>query len=212
MRKLVLYADTMWTSPYVFSVFVTLREKGLPFDIESVALESRAQDSEAYRSLSLTSRVPALVHDDFVLSESSAIVEYLEDLFPSPAVLPKSPRDRARARQIMAWVRSDLMPIREERPTSTFFYQRPGKPLSAKAEAAAQKLLHVAQTLVPKEGGDLFGAWSIADADLAMMLQRLVANGHTVPEHIRAYVNRQWQRPSVREFVEHARPAFVQYG
>ena len=40
-------------------------------------------------------------------------------------MLPAAPRDRARARQIMAWIRSDLMPIREERATHTFFYKHP---------------------------------------------------------------------------------------
>jgi len=44
--------------------------------------------------------------------------------------LPASPRDRARARQIMAWIRSDLMSIREERATHTFFYKHPVQPLS----------------------------------------------------------------------------------
>ena len=77
-----------------------------------------------YADRSLTARVPMLRHGDFYLSESSAIVEYLEDAFPgTPRLLPADVRQRARARQLMAWVRSDLMPIREERSTHTLFYE-----------------------------------------------------------------------------------------
>jgi glutathione S-transferase len=65
------------------------------------------------------------VHDGFGLAESSAMVEYLDEVFPSPPVLPPSAKERARCRQIMSWLRSDeTAPIREERATSTMFFER----------------------------------------------------------------------------------------
>ena len=52
----------------------------------------------------------------------------------------------------------------------------------------------------------LFGdSFSIADADLALMLQRLVHNGDPIPDRMRDYVARVWARPSVREFADHPR-------
>jgi glutathione S-transferase len=122
---LTLYSEPFWASPYVFSCFVALREKALPFTVVPVALASGEHRRSPYVDRALTGKVPALAHGDFWLTESSAIVEYLEDVFPAPAhapLLPANPLARARARQLMAWIRSDLMALREERPTTTMFY------------------------------------------------------------------------------------------
>ena len=209
---LTLFIDAFWISPYVFSCFVALREKGLDFSVEPVALQSKAQDEPAYRDGTITGRVPALRHGDFWLAESQAIIEYLDDAFPdAPRVLPRGTQERARARQILAWVRSDLMPIRDERPTSTMFYERAEAPLSDAGNAAVAKLLRVADLLVPQDSSSLFGDWSQADSDLAFMLHRLLLNGHEVPAKIRAYAEREWQRPSVQEFVKRERAPYVPY-
>ena len=211
---LTLYADAFWISPYVYSVFVTLKEKGVPFAVKPVALHQGEQREAAYRENALTGRVPALEHDGFWLSESSAIVEYLDELFPAPkypGALPADRRQRARARQLMAWLRSDLMPIREERSAETIFYQPSPRPLSEAAEVAVQRLLWVAGQLIPQAGGCLFGSWSTADADLTFMLKRLAASGYTLPGKIQAFVDAQWSRPSVRGFVDADRAPFVPY-
>jgi len=156
----------MWTSPYVLSCFVALTEKKLPFEVQTVKLHEAAQHSATYVHTSFTARVPALVDGDFSLSESSAIVEYLEDKWPAPghaAVLPPELHQRARARQLMAWLRSDLGPIREERSSEYVFYPieslPPFGPLSTAAHKAVTKLVTFAERVVPAEGGPLFGAW-----------------------------------------------------
>jgi glutathione S-transferase len=213
MSRLVLHGNDTWSSPYVLSCFVALTEKQLPFDVRTVALHEHAQRSAAYVQTSFTARVPALVDGDFSLSESSAIIEYLEEKWPPPghaALLPRDTQQRARARQIMAWVRSDLMPIREERSAEYVFYPRealpPYAPLSRDALAAVGKLVSFAGRVVPADGGPLFGAWSIADTDLAMMLQRLVKTGERLPDHMRAFAEREWQRPSVQAYANVSRP------
>jgi glutathione S-transferase len=213
--SLVLYGNTSWSSPYVLSVFVALREKSIPFEVRDVALHQAEHADPAFAAKSLTSRVPVLVDGDFSLSESSAIVEYIDETHPEGApLLPRAPRDRARARQVMAWIRSDLMPIRVERSAEYVFYDHarlpPFAPLSDDGQRAARKLLAAADRLVPADAGALFGAWCIADTDLAMMLQRLVKTGHDVPARIRSYADAQWARPSVRAYVEHPRPDFAQ--
>ena len=80
--------------------------------------------------------------------------------------------------------------------------------LSADGEYAARKLLGVAEKLVPSQGA-LFGAWCVADTDLALMLQRLCKTGYDVPARLRAFADAEWKRPAVREFAEHPRPAFA---
>lgn len=204
--KLVLSVEPLWISPYVFSCFVTLREKGLSF--ETTPLDSSAGQTRdtGYLARTMTGRVPSLAHGDFALAESSAIVEYLEECFPEPHVLPAALTDRARCRQLMSWLRSDdTAPIRDQRPSTTIFYEPPKTALRPDAAAAADKLVGVARRLI----GDrecLFDAWCIADAELAFMLMRLIAAADPVDSAVRAYAERQWQRPSLQAFVQRERP------
>jgi glutathione S-transferase len=184
--------------------------------MELIELHGARHGEPAFARLSLTARVPVLVDDGFALSESSAIVDYLEERYPAPdypRVLPADLRDRARARQIMAWVRSDVLPLREERPTWRVFYEAEARvglsPLSPEARRAAAKVIGVAEQIVPEREGPLFGTWCVADTDLAMMLLRLVRTGEAVPARLCAYAEQQWQRPSVRAFVDRPRPPYA---
>jgi len=98
---LTLYGDALWESPYVFSAFVSLREKGLDFEMKTFSLESGEHRVPSFTEPTITGKVPALEHDGFWLTESLAIVEYLEERFPAPqhpAILPSRIEDRARAR------------------------------------------------------------------------------------------------------------------
>lgn len=202
-----LYVDAQFTSPYAMSAFVALREKEIDFEVIGVDLDAGENQSEGYASLSQTQRVPTLVDGDFALSESSAITEYLEEAFPQGAIYPQDRKLRAKARQVQAWLRSDLLPIREERSTLVVFYGAKAGPLSAAAELATRKLFAAAQSLLANNAQYLFGNWSIADVDLAVMLNRLILNGDAVPPALVEYANRQWQRPSVQAWVRLQRPA-----
>ncbi len=207
MSQFRLYVDARHVSPYAMSVYITLREKGLDFDTVLVDLDDGANQADDYARLSLTQRVPTLLHNGFALSESSAITEYLEDLYPGHPVYPRDPQERARVRQVQAWLRSDLVPIREQRSTMVVFYGVKAGPLSAAGQAAARKLIAAAEALLPEGTDHLAGHWSIADVELAVMLNRLILNGDPVPARLKAYAERQWQRPSVQEWVNKVRPA-----
>jgi len=189
------------------SVFVALHEKGLPFALSTVDLGRYANRAQDFAVPSLTQRVPMLVHDGFALSESSAITEYLDEVFPATPVYPADPRVRARARQVQAWLRSDLMPIRQERSTEVLFYGPTPTALSDAAQASAAKLFAASEALLAAGSPNLFGEWCIADMDLALMLNRLVLNGDPVPQRPADYATRQWQRPSVQRWVALKRPA-----
>jgi glutathione S-transferase len=203
--NLSLYVDTRFESPYALSVFVTLREKQLDFALRTVNLAAGEQLEPRYEQLSLTGKVPTLVDGEFALSESSAIIEYLEERFPSPnyaAIYPLDAAERARVRQVQAWLRSDLMPLRMERPTSVVFAAPILTPLSASANAAAQRLFFVAEHLLRNSSsGYLLSRWSIADVELALMLNRLLRNGDALPESLATYARRQWQRPSIQSWI-----------
>ena len=204
--RLRLYVDSQFSSPYAMSAFVVLREKGIEFEMIPLDLDASENQSEVYASLSQTQRVPTLVHGDFALSESSAITEYLEDVFPQAPVYPRDLMQHAKARPVQAWVRSDLLPIRQERSTLVVFYGLKSNPLSPTAESAARKLFGAALTLLADSPEYLFGQWSIADVYLALMLNRLIFNGDSVPPALVEYAQRQWQRPTVQEWVKLQRP------
>jgi glutathione S-transferase len=205
---LALYVNAGYTSPYALAAFVTLKEKNLAFKIREIDMHAAGHQASDYAKRSLTERIPTLTHGEFALSESSAICEYLEDAFPNTSrVYPLDVRERARARQVQAWIRSDFMPIRIERSTATVFQNEAIKPLSAEAKAAAEKLFRAADALIGNVSGNLFDAWCIADVDLAMMLNRLVHNDDAVPEKLVRYVQTQWARPSVQAWVALAKAA-----
>ena len=208
---MLLYVDANFASPYALVAFVSLIEKGLKFEIEPLDLVARANQGPDFAKTSITRRVPTLIHDGFALSESSAICEYLDETFAGTRLYPAGSRDRARARQIQAWVRSDLMPIRDERPTFVVFNGAKRPALSEGAREAADKLFAAALTLLEGRTDNLFGDWCIADVDLAMMLRRLIVLGDAVPQQLSDYANHQWRRPSVQQWINRKRPALVGY-
>lgn len=202
-----LFVDSRYTSPYALSVFVALREKALPVTLHTVDLDAGAHHAQDYAVLSTTRRVPTLVQGDFALSESSAITEYLDETFGGTALYPRDPRDRARARQVQAWLRSDLMPLRAERSTEHVFGAPNRTPLTDAGYAAANKLIAAADALLPEGANTLFDKWCLADIDLAIMLNRLVRNDDVVPARLAAYARHHWEHPAVQEWAAKPRPA-----
>jgi len=188
------------------SAFVSLHEKGISFKVKTIDLGAEENRKAGFASVSLTKRVPTLVHDKFALSESSAISEYLDEVFSGTALYPAEPQAKAMARQIQAWLRSDLLPIRQERSTEVVFYKPTNTPLSAVAKESAEKLFEAANALLPIGAENLFGQWSIADVDLALMLNRLALNGDPIPERLVHYARHQWARPSVQLWLKQERP------
>lgn len=190
-------------SPYVLSVYVALQEKGLPFTLKTVDLNSGEHLQPSWQGYALTRRVPVLEIDGFELSESSAITEFLKRASRrhSGSVSIRTMQKRARARRVQAWIRSDLMPIREERSTDVVFAGVKKGPLSEAGKASAEKLFATAGSLLSHGKQNLFGEWCIADCDLALMLNRLVLNGDEVPEALAEYATFQWQRASVQRFI-----------
>lgn len=210
--KLKLYVGADFVSAFAMSAFVGLKEKQLSFDIVTVDLKARDNYLAAYRDLSLTCKIPTLVHEGFALSESSAIAEYLDEIAPGhPKLLPQDLRQRARARQLQAWLRSDLLVIRKERPADLIYFGPRDTPLSADAQSAVQRLYFVAGQLLEEGAEHLFGEWSIADTDLAIMLNRLLANGDPMPAQLADYVRRQWQRDSVQAWLDQPRSLAPQH-
>jgi glutathione S-transferase len=203
--ELTLYGDAGFESPWVFHAMVALEELGVRYKLELRKLPLSTDERFRLQEKAILGKVPCLVHGAFWLTESSAISEYLADTFAPPAyprILPADPQQRARARQVMSWLRTSLGGLREDRPTSSVFQRPTTRPLGEKGRAEATELVRVAQRLIPPGKTMLFDEWCIADADLALMLMRLIANSDSsMPQTLLDYGLAQWGRASVRKYL-----------
>jgi maleylpyruvate isomerase len=106
-----------WRSTCSWRVRIALALKGLPYTYQAVHLsrEGGEQNREQYQVLNPARTVPLLEIEEggqvWRLSQSMAILEYLEELHPNPALLPSDPRARAKARQLAELVNSGIQPL-----------------------------------------------------------------------------------------------------
>ena len=101
-----------WRSLATYRVRTALAMKGIAAEQISINLLQGKQHEAEYKRINPQSVVPALVIDDAApLFQSMAILEYLEETHPAPALLPKDPRGRARVRGLAQIVVSDGHPL-----------------------------------------------------------------------------------------------------
>jgi glutathione S-transferase len=86
------------TSVCAIKARITLAEKGLAWDSELLDLQRGDQHRPEYLKLNPNAVVPTLVHDGRVLIESTLIIEYLDEAFPRPPLMPQDAYLRAQAR------------------------------------------------------------------------------------------------------------------
>lgn len=203
---LTLYVDSSFMSPWVFHAMVALDEKQLPFKLVATALPIPEPLRSELTAKALLGKVPLLVHGDLYLTESLAISEYLAERFPTPGhprLFPADLAQRARARQVLSWLRTSLAALRSDRPTSSVFARPTVRPMTEKGKQDAAELIRVATALVPENATQMFAEWSIADVDLALALMRMIASQDRVPENLIKYALAQWDRRSVKRFLAH---------
>jgi glutathione S-transferase len=91
----------LWLSPVCRKVRIVLHEKGLEFELRTENLWQRRPE---FLALNPAGDVPVMVEDDgFVLSDSGAICEYLEEIAPDPPLIPGTAAERAEVRRLVAW-------------------------------------------------------------------------------------------------------------
>jgi glutathione S-transferase/RNA polymerase-associated protein len=96
--SLVLYEHPL--SPYAQKCKIALYEKGVPFELKMpTAIGSGHADADFIKA-NPRAEVPALIDGDFAIFDSTIILEYIEDRFPEPALMPRDAKARAKARMI----------------------------------------------------------------------------------------------------------------
>ncbi|MCK9543863.1 MAG: maleylacetoacetate isomerase [Novosphingobium sp.] len=100
-----------WRSSAAYRVRIALALKGLDYEYAVVDLRRGGQSAPGYRALNPQGLVPLLVEDGRAISQSLAIIEYLEEVHPEPPLLPRDPAARARVRALAEVVACDIHPI-----------------------------------------------------------------------------------------------------
>lgn len=100
-----------WRSSAAYRVRIALALKGVAYDQVTHDLRTGEQGAAAYRVLNPQGLVPALETGDGVIVQSPAILEWIEERFPDPPLLPAGADDRATVRAMMAIVACDIHPL-----------------------------------------------------------------------------------------------------
>jgi maleylacetoacetate isomerase len=110
-EQLLLYG--YWRSSSSYRVRIALNLKGIGYQQKAINLvrEGGEQRQPGYRAVNPLGLVPALEHGGRVVVQSVAICEYLEEVFPAPALLPGDAAGRARVRAIVQTIASEIQPL-----------------------------------------------------------------------------------------------------
>ncbi|WBX84719.1 glutathione S-transferase family protein [Sphingosinicella microcystinivorans] len=163
-----VYGATL--SPFVRKVVVALAEKGLDYELVPVSLQSRNPD---FLSISPFGKMPAFRDGDFALSDSSAIIHYLDAKYPERRLIPQTPEDLGRAvwfdefgDTIVALSGGKVFFNRVVAPR--FLKQAGSEETVQQGIAELPRLFDYLEGVVPEPGGFLVGgALSLADIAVA---------------------------------------------
>jgi len=107
--KVVLYS--YWRSSSAWRVRIALNLKEIEYEYRAVSLIKGEQQDPRYLAINPLGRVPTLLIDGQTLTQSRAIMEYLDDTRPNPSLLPSDPVGRAQARAIADVMVADIQPL-----------------------------------------------------------------------------------------------------
>jgi glutathione S-transferase len=98
-------------SPFAWNVWLVLEHKQLPYELNVMSLQNGDLKKPEFLALNPHGKVPTLVDDDITIWETSAIIEYLEERYPTHSIFPTNLNDRAIARRLAVEAYSYLYPV-----------------------------------------------------------------------------------------------------
>jgi glutathione S-transferase len=204
---MILYGSSL--SPFVRKVLIFAAEKGVELESRPVAI---GQPDPEFRKISPFGKIPGFVDGDFTISDSTAIVTYLEAKYPEPALFPADPRERARA----VWYEEFVDTILVAAGAKVFFNRivagligRTGD-LAVADKAAAEELpplyAYLEGVMPDREGWLVGDRLSIADIAVGSVFVNMMHCGEQ-PDSARYpklcdYLTRWAERPSLKPLVD----------
>ena len=190
MHTMTLYSDP--NSAQSHRVRIVLGEKDLIFNVEDIL---NGQNNEDLIALNPSNTTPTFVDRNLVLYESRVIMEYLDERFPHPPLMPVDPVIRAKTRMVLHYIEKDLYGLLDDIKSS-------GEKKSTTAKLKLKENLMLSLDFLHGKKFFLSDDFSIIDCSMAPILWRLPEYGIELPKSakpILKYADRLFKRTS---FVE----------
>jgi glutathione S-transferase len=185
-------------STYARRVRIALIEKGIAAEMVNVDMAAGQHKTPTFRALNPYGRVPVLDDHGFILYESSAILQYIEHMQPSPPLVPADARGRA-----LVDMHLRLCDAEMARPTGTIIFPKrflPKERWDATAMEAAQKAIVKHLAIVETQLGDhsylVADRYTLADITYIPFLEFLPLMEVVPPKAVAAWSARLLARPS----------------
>ena len=190
-RRLAMTLFSGNTCPYCHMVRIVLAEKGINYDIHNVDLGDTPED---LKDLNPYNEVPTLVDRDLVLFDHQVIMEYLDERFPHPPLMPVDPVSRARNRMMLHRIERDWYRLAHQ-------LTNPDTASDAVRKELRDSLMSISPIFDQKPFflGDEF---SLIDCSVTPLLWRLPSYGIELPAAARPLINyaeRMFERESFKQ-------------
>ncbi|MBL6940412.1 MAG: glutathione S-transferase family protein [Alphaproteobacteria bacterium] len=211
--SLIIYEHPL--SPYAQKVKISLDEKGVPYEARMPNAIGSGQPDLEFLKANPRGEVPALIDDGFAVFDSTIILEYIEDKWPSPPMLPKSPKDRAVARTIEEVMDTLFEPINWGMGEIRWFRRAEGE-RARHIEAHAAKQARGTYAWLERHLGDKqwFNGATFGWADLSVVpyINGAIGSGFAPDKgsKLSAWLDRANARPSVRKSAKAAADVLAQ--
>lgn len=190
-RRLAMTLFSGNTCPYCHMVRIVLAEKGINYDIHNVDLGDTPED---LKDLNPYNEVPTLVDRDLVLFEHQVIMEYLDERFPHPPLMPVDPVSRARNRMMLHRIERDWYRLAHQL----------GNPDTAsdKVRKELRDSLMSVSPIFDQKPFFLGEEFSLIDCSVIPLLWRLPSYGIELPSAAKPlidYAERMFERESFKQ-------------
>jgi glutathione S-transferase len=214
---MILYGSSL--SPFVRKVLAFAAEKGIELELRRTG-DTPGEHCAEFLSASPLRKMPALVDGDYMLPDSSAIIQYLEALRPEPNLVPSEPQARGRTIWFEEYGDTILMAcggkIFFNRVVAPRFLGRPGD--AAVADAAEREefppLLDYLESVIPESGFLVEDRITLADIAIASPMANLPYMGMRIDDQryprLARYVASILSRPSFAPWIEREKQMLAQ--
>lgn len=196
-RRSVMNLFTSPTCPYSHLARIVLAEKDITF--EAIEVDENAPP-EDLSELNPYNTVPTLIDRDLVLYDARVIVEYLDERFPHPPLMPVDPVSRAKTRLALHRIEKDWYPLMHD-------ILHKGEKTAAKARKMLRESIVSANELFRVMPFFLSEEYSLVDATIAPILWRLPVLGIELPSEakaVNAYADRIFSREAFQQSLTEA--------
>lgn len=185
MRSITLRMKIIgsYVSPYVRKVLVCMELKGIDYEVDPI---TPFFGNDEFERLSPLRRIPVLIDEELALTDSTVIAEYLDEAYPDPPLLPKHPKERARARWLEEFADTRLGDVF----IWGLFYPKFVHPIVWKEPGDQVRIDNSLSTEIPAaldyleselpESGYLFGSIGLADIAIATFFRNAAYAGYEV--------------------------------